>query len=163
MSAIITFTPRRTSASAMAKPMPLVPPVTTATCPVSILMPVSPFAGVTRRSCAADHYDTCPHYTMHMPEAIPRKSRWYSSLFIQLLVAIVAGIAVGWLWPAFAAGLQPLADRFIKLIKMWTPPIFFAPVGMGTARGGHLKGGGRKGTKPLFSCGVATRSALLFG
>ena len=34
-------TPRRTSASAIAKPMPLVPPVTTATCPVSILMPVS--------------------------------------------------------------------------------------------------------------------------
>jgi hypothetical protein len=38
MSATITFTPRRTNASAIAKPMPLVPPVTTATCPVWILI-----------------------------------------------------------------------------------------------------------------------------
>ncbi|MDT5361878.1 MAG: aerobic C4-dicarboxylate transport protein, partial [Mycobacterium sp.] len=47
----------------------------------------------------------------------PRRSRWYTSLFAQLLIAIVAGILVGWLWPAFGADLKPLADGFIKLIK----------------------------------------------
>src|SRR3954471_8041000 len=163
MSAIITFTPRRTSASAIAKPMPLVPPVTTATCPVSILMPVSPFAAVTRRSCAADHYDTCPHYTMHMPEAIPRKSRWYSSLFLQLLVAIVADIAVGWLGPAFAADLKPLADGFIKLIKMLIAPIIFCTVVIGIAHVGDLKSVGRIGVKALIYFELVTTFALLFG
>ncbi|MDT5068692.1 MAG: aerobic C4-dicarboxylate transport protein, partial [Mycobacterium sp.] len=54
-----------------------------------------------------------------------RKRRWYRSLFAQLLVAIVAGILVGWLWPAFGADLKPLADGFIKLIKMLIAPIIF--------------------------------------
>ncbi len=37
------------------------------------------------------------------------KSRWYPSLFTQLLVFIVAGIFVGWMWPEFGADLKPLA------------------------------------------------------
>jgi aerobic C4-dicarboxylate transport protein len=33
------------------------------------------------------------------------------------MVGIVAGVLVGWLAPYFGAGLKPLADGFIKLIK----------------------------------------------
>ena len=55
----------------------------------------------------------------------PPKPRWYASLFTQLIVAIVAGIVVGWLWPAFGADLKPVADAFIKLIKMLIAPIIF--------------------------------------
>jgi len=92
----------------------------------------------------------------------PRK-RWYSSLFVQLLVAIVGGIAVGWLWPAFGADLKPLADGFIKLIKMLIAPIIFCTVVIGIAHVGDLKSVGRIGVKALIYFEVVTTFALLFG
>jgi aerobic C4-dicarboxylate transport protein len=92
----------------------------------------------------------------------PRK-RWYTSLFAQLLVAIVAGILVGWLWPAFGADLKPLADGFIKLIKMLIAPIIFCTVVIGIAHVGDLKSVGRIGIKALIYFEVVTTFALLFG
>jgi len=92
----------------------------------------------------------------------PRKA-WDSSLFVQLLVAIVAGIAVGWLWPAFGADLKPLADGFIKLIKMLIAPIIFCTVVIGIAHVGDLKSVGRIGVKALIYFEVVTTFALLFG
>lgn len=91
------------------------------------------------------------------------KSRWYTSLFAQLLVAIVAGIAVGWLWPEFGADLKPVADAFIKLIKMLIAPIIFCTVVVGIAHVGDLKSVGRIGVKALIYFEVVTTFALLFG
>ncbi|MDT5287754.1 MAG: aerobic C4-dicarboxylate transport protein, partial [Mycobacterium sp.] len=93
----------------------------------------------------------------------PRRSRWYTSLFAQLLIAIVAGILVGWLWPAFGADLKPLADGFIKLIKMLIAPIIFCTVVVGIAHVGDLKSVGRIGVKALIYFEVVTTFALLFG
>ncbi|MCV7169655.1 C4-dicarboxylate transporter DctA [Mycobacterium manitobense] len=95
------------------------------------------------------------------PDA-PRKP-WYSSLFIQLMIAIVAGILVGWLWPAFGADLKPVADAFIKLIKMLIAPIIFCTVVIGIAHVGDLKSVGRIGVKALIYFEVVTTFALLFG
>jgi aerobic C4-dicarboxylate transport protein len=92
----------------------------------------------------------------------PRK-RWYSSLFVQLLVAIVGGVVVGWLWPGFGADLKPLADGFIKLIKMLIAPIIFCTVVVGIAHVGDLKSVGRIGVKALIYFEVVTTFALLFG
>ena len=92
-----------------------------------------------------------------------RKRRWYRSLFAQLLVAIVAGILVGWLWPAFGADLKPLADGFIKLIKMLIAPIIFCTVVIGIAHVGDLKSVGRIGVKALIYFEVVTTFALVFG
>ncbi|WP_051574482.1 C4-dicarboxylate transporter DctA [Mycobacterium sp. URHB0044] len=97
------------------------------------------------------------------PEAPTRRGRWYTSLFAQLLVAIVAGILVGWLWPAFGADLKPLADGFIKLIKMLIAPIIFCTVVVGIAHVGDLKSVGRIGVKALIYFEVVTTFALLFG
>jgi aerobic C4-dicarboxylate transport protein len=97
------------------------------------------------------------------PEAPTRKGRWYTSLFAQLLVAIVAGILVGWLWPGFGADLKPLADAFIKLIKMLIAPIIFCTVVIGIAHVGDLKSVGRIGVKALIYFEVVTTFALLFG
>lgn len=92
-----------------------------------------------------------------------RKRRWYGSLFAQLLVAIVAGILVGWLWPALGADLKPLADGFIKLIKMLIAPIIFCTVVIGIAHVGDLKSVGRIGVKALIYFEVVTTFALVFG
>ncbi|MCV7287086.1 C4-dicarboxylate transporter DctA [Mycolicibacterium wolinskyi] len=94
---------------------------------------------------------------------LANKPPWYTSLFIQLFVAIVAGIAVGWLWPDFGENLKPLADGFIKLIKMLIAPIIFCTVVLGIAHVGDLKSVGRIGVKALIYFEAVTTFALLFG
>ncbi|KWX22259.1 C4-dicarboxylate transporter [Mycolicibacterium wolinskyi] len=94
---------------------------------------------------------------------LANKPPWYTSLFIQLFVAIVAGIAVGWLWPEFGESLKPLADGFIKLIKMLIAPIIFCTVVLGIAHVGDLKSVGRIGVKALIYFEAVTTFALLFG
>lgn len=96
-------------------------------------------------------------------DASSPRSRWYTSLFTQLVIAIVAGILVGWLWPAFGADLKPIADAFIKLIKMLIAPIIFCTVVIGIAHVGDLKSVGRIGVKALIYFEIVTTFALLFG
>ena len=95
--------------------------------------------------------------------APPRRSPWYTSLFIQLLIFIALGILVGWMFPEFGASLKPLADGFIKLIKMLIAPIIFCTVVVGIAHVGDLKSVGRIGVKALIYFEVVTTFALFFG
>jgi len=90
-------------------------------------------------------------------------TRWYTSLFVQLLVAIVAGIVVGKLWPGLGADLKPLADGFVKLIRMVIAPIVFCTVVLGIAHIGDMRAVGRIGIKALIYFEVVTTFALLFG
>ncbi len=94
---------------------------------------------------------------------LANKPPWYTSLFVQLLVAIVAGILVGWVWPDVGAGCKPLADGFIKLIKMLIAPIIFCTVVLGIAHVGDLKSVGRIGVKALVYFEAVTTFALIFG
>jgi aerobic C4-dicarboxylate transport protein len=79
------------------------------------------------------------------------------------MVAIVPGVLVGWLAPDVGAGLKPLADGFIKLIKMLIAPIIFCTVVIGIAHVGDLKSVGRIGVKALIYFELVTTFALLFG
>lgn len=98
------------------------------------------------------------------PSAIVRKKRrLHTSLFFQLLVAIVAGILIGWLWPDFGSSLKPIADGFIKLIKMLIAPIIFFTVVIGIGHVGDLKAVGRIGVKALVYFELVTTFALVFG
>ena len=91
------------------------------------------------------------------------KPPFYKSLFFQLVVAIVAGVLVGWLAPKFGANMKPLADGFIKLIKMLIAPIIFCTVVVGIAHVGDLRAVGRIGVKALVYFEVVTTFALVFG
>ena len=97
------------------------------------------------------------------PSSKAKKKPIYTSLFFQLLVGIVGGILVGWIFPDFAANLKPLADGFIKLIKMLIAPIIFCTVVLGIAHVGDLKAVGRIGVKALIYFEVVTTFALVFG
>ena len=72
--------------------------------------------------------------------AIPDdRSLWrraLGSLYLQVIVAIVAGVTVGALWPAAGVALQPLGDGFIKLVKMIIAPVIFLTIvtGIGNVR-----------------------------
>ena len=67
-----------------------------------------------------------------VPGSVP-KSPWFSHLYAQVLLAIVAGIAVGFIWPEIGVALQPLGDAFIKLVKMIIAPVIFLTITTGIA------------------------------
>ena len=104
-----------------------------------------------------------PTATDREAEPDVRRKPWYASLFVQLLIGIVGGIAIGWLWPGLGADLKPLADGFIKLIKMLIAPIIFCTVVIGIAHVGDLKSVGRIGVKALVYFELITTFALVFG
>jgi len=59
----------------------------------------------------------------------PRRQRWYSILYIQVLIAIALGILIGYFYPNLGKALKPLGDGFIALIKMMIAPVIFCTVG----------------------------------
>ena len=85
------------------------------------------------------------------------------SLFGQVLLALVVGVAIGFIWPEFGVELKPLGDAFIKLIKMIIPVLVFCVVVHGIAGAGDLKRVGRVGVKALIYFEVVTTIALGLG
>lgn len=93
----------------------------------------------------------------------PTPTRWYGQLYVQVLIGIVIGGAIGFFLPDIGAKLQPLADGFIKLIKMLLAPIIFGTVVVGIAKMGSIKEVGRIGGKALIYFEVLSTLALVIG
>ena len=89
--------------------------------------------------------------------------RYLRLLWVQVLVGVALGLAVGALWPHFGAALKPLGDGFIKLIKMAVAPVIFCTVAAGIARMGDLKAFGRLGARTLIYFEVMSTFALVIG
>ncbi|MCZ8092175.1 MAG: C4-dicarboxylate transporter DctA [Acidovorax sp.] len=89
--------------------------------------------------------------------------RFFRSLFGRVVLALIAGVVVGLLWPQWAVQLKPLGDGFIKLIKMLVPLIVFCVVVHGIAGTGDLRRVGRLGVKALIYFEVITSIALVLG
>jgi len=87
----------------------------------------------------------------------------YTSLFVQVLAALVLGVVLGMVAPDFAIGLKILSDAFLKLISMIVAPIVFCVVVHGIAGAGDLKKVGRVGVKALLYFEVMTTVALVVG
>src|ERR1700737_86827 len=87
----------------------------------------------------------------------------YSSLFVQVLAALLLGIVLGMAVPDFAIGLKIFSDAFLKLISMIVGPIVFCVVVHGIAGAGDPKKGGRVGVKALLYFEVMTTVALVVG
>jgi aerobic C4-dicarboxylate transport protein len=87
----------------------------------------------------------------------------YSSLFVQVLAALLLGIVLGMAVPDFAIGLKIFSDAFLKLISMIVAPIVFCVVVHGIAGAGDLKKVGRVGVKALIYFEVMTTIALVVG
>ncbi len=91
------------------------------------------------------------------------KLRYLNELYVQVLVGIVVGGLIGYFWPQFGASLQPIADGFIKLIKMLLSPIIFGTVVIGIAKMNNIKEVGRIGVKALLYFEVVSTFALVIG
>src|ERR1700741_626110 len=87
----------------------------------------------------------------------------YSSLFVQVLAALVLGIVLGMAVPDFAVSLKIFSDAFLKLISMSVAPIVFCVVVHGIAGAGDLKKVGRVGVKALVYFETMTTVALIVG
>jgi aerobic C4-dicarboxylate transport protein len=88
---------------------------------------------------------------------------FWKSLFGQVVIALLLGVAVGMLFPDFATKLKPLGDGFIKLIKMLIPVIVFCVVVLGICGAGNLKKVGRVGVKAVIYFEIVTTIALVLG
>jgi aerobic C4-dicarboxylate transport protein len=53
---------------------------------------------------------------------------WWKELWVQVMIAMAAGIALGALRPNLGAQMQPLGDAFIKAIRTLIAPIIFCTV-----------------------------------
>ena len=95
--------------------------------------------------------------------AVRVRTPWYRILYVQVLLAVVAGVLVGAFFPEFGKSLKPLGDGFIKLVKMMIAPIIFCTVVHGIASMGDLKRLGRTGFKTLVYFEVVSTLALVIG
>ena len=88
---------------------------------------------------------------------------WYKQLWVQVLIAMAAGILLGKFRPEFGARMQPLGDAFIKAIRMLIAPIIFCTVVHGVARMADMARVGRMAVKAIVYFEVLTTIALIVG
>ncbi|HEX5216500.1 MAG TPA: cation:dicarboxylase symporter family transporter [Vicinamibacterales bacterium] len=108
------------------------------------------------------------------PVGSPAASRgWVPSNTTQIFIGLLLGILIGYLFPSsdangvHTAGLgeqiKPLADTFLRMIKMIIAPLLFSTLVVGIAGTGDLKAMGRIGLKAIIYFEVATTIALFLG
>jgi len=91
----------------------------------------------------------------------------------QILIGLALGILVGYLFPSsdlngvhsagFAEQIKPLADVFLRMIKMIIAPLLFSTLVVGIAGTGDMKTMGRIGVKAIVYFEIATTIALFLG
>ena len=91
------------------------------------------------------------------------RSAFTTKLYITVLVAIVAGAALGLAAPGVGAAMQPVGTGFIALIQMLIAPVIFCTIVTGIASAGELTSVGRVGVKALVYFEVVTTLALIVG
>ena len=102
-----------------------------------------------------------PHVTT--TSATTPHKRWYSILYVQVLIAIRIGILIGHFSPKTGLALKPLGDAFVASIRMMIAPVIFCVVVQGIASMTDLKKVGRVGVKALLYFEVVSTLALIVG
>lgn len=92
-----------------------------------------------------------------------KKKPFYKILYIQVLIAIVAGIALGYFYPSLGELMKPLGDGFIQLVKMIIAPVIFITVTVGIASMSDLKKVGRVAGKAFIYFLTFSTLALIIG
>ncbi|GAB3457971.1 dicarboxylate/amino acid:cation symporter [Insolitispirillum peregrinum] len=103
---------------------------------------------------------------MHTPHSAPvphGKIPFYKMLYVQVLVAIAIGIALGHFYPSLGIELKPLGDAFIRLVKMIIAPVIFLTVATGIAGMSDLQKVGRVAGKAMLYFLTFSTLALIIG
>ena len=95
--------------------------------------------------------------------SLPRKPRWYSHLYVQVLIAITAGVLLGHFAPGTGEAMKPIGDGFIKLVKMIIVPVIFLTIVTGIAGMRDLSAVGRVAGKAFAYFLFFSTLALIVG
>jgi aerobic C4-dicarboxylate transport protein len=93
----------------------------------------------------------------------PKKLPFYRVLWVQVLVAMVLAIVLGYVDPERAVTMKPLGDAFIRVISMIITLIIFCTVVTGIAGMESLKKVGRVGGMALLYFEIVSTIALVIG
>ena len=81
-----------------------------------------------------------------------------------IIVAVIVGIVVGWLYPETAKLLAPASHIFLRLIKSLVVPLIFSTLVIGIAgHGDDMKQVGRLALRSIIYFEIATTLALVIG
>ncbi|WP_158797441.1 cation:dicarboxylate symporter family transporter [Pedobacter sp. L105] len=80
-----------------------------------------------------------------------------------VLIAIIAGVLLGYYQPATAVKMEIIGKTFVDIIKLFIGPIIFLTIVLGISGMGDLKKVGRIGLKSLVYFEVLTTFALAIG
>ena len=100
---------------------------------------------------------------MIIGETAAQRRPWWRHLYVQVLAAIVAGVAVGHFAPAAGEALKPLGDGFIKLVRMIIAPVIFLTIVTGIAGMRDLGAVGRVALKAFAYFLLMSTFALIVG
>jgi aerobic C4-dicarboxylate transport protein len=89
--------------------------------------------------------------------------RFFKILYVQVIIAIVIGISLGYFYPSFAVALKPFGDGFIKLVKMMIGPVIFCTIVTGIAGMKNASKIGRVGLISLIYFEIVSTLALIIG
>ena len=84
-------------------------------------------------------------------------------LYVQVLIAIAAGILLGHFYPSLGVKMKPISDGFITLIRAVVPPIIFATVAVGIAKMGDMRRVGIVGLRAIIYFEIVSTLALFIG
>ena len=67
------------------------------------------------------------------PVHSPASRRRLPGITTQIFIGLVLGILVGYVWPGLGVAIKPLADAFLRMIKMIIAPLIFSTLVGGLA------------------------------
>lgn len=85
---------------------------------------------------------------------------FYKSLYFQVIIAILIGIAIGHIYPNIGVALKPFGDGFIRLIKMIIAPLIFCSIVLGIAGMEDVVKVGKLGLKSMIYFQFTTFMAM---
>jgi aerobic C4-dicarboxylate transport protein len=88
---------------------------------------------------------------------------WLKKLYVQVIIGMILGILLGHFDPHLAVQFKPLADLFIKAIKVVVTPVIFITIVVGIATIGDMRKVAKIGVKSLVYFEVCSTIALLIG
>lgn len=94
------------------------------------------------------------------------RSTWYhirTNLSFYVLIAITAGILLGYFYPTTAVKMEEVGKKFVDGIKLFIIPIIFLTIVLGISSIGDLRKVGRIGIKSLLYFEIVTTLALGIG
>jgi proton glutamate symport protein len=85
------------------------------------------------------------------------------SLTIQIFIGLGLGVVLGGLAPEAGTAVKPLADIFLRMIKMIIAPLIFSTLVVGIAGAGDVRSMGRIGLKAMVYFQIGAVISLVLG